>query len=95
MQRMRFLEAEKVITEKKTLHQEIMRRGLDFLTEIELGNAPPLEYVVKNIYQNRPPNSGNPNEGVLPPIPVHETVQSVYENLPMGEARLRTLMEDY
>ena len=30
-----------------------MKRGLDFLTEIELGNAPPLEYVVKNIYQNR------------------------------------------
>jgi len=30
-----------------------MRRGMDFLAEIELGNAPPLEYVVKNIYQNR------------------------------------------
>lgn len=47
---MRFEDAEKVIQEKKVMHQEIMRRGLDFLTEIELGNAPPLEYVVRNIY---------------------------------------------
>ena len=53
IQRMRFLDAEKVIKEKKLMHQEIMRRGMDFLAEIELGNAPPLEYVVKNIYQNR------------------------------------------
>lgn len=30
-----------------------MRRGVEFLTEIELGKAPPLEYVVKNIYENR------------------------------------------
>lgn len=35
------------------MHQEIMRRGIDFLVEIELGNAPPLEYVIKNISQNR------------------------------------------
>jgi len=27
-----------------------MWRGIDFLTEIELGNAPPLEYVIKNIH---------------------------------------------
>ena len=53
MQRMRFLDAEKVIRDKKAVHQDIMRRGIDFLAEIELGNAPPLEYVVKNIYQNR------------------------------------------
>ena len=26
-----------------------MTRGLDFLSEIELGNAPPLEYVVNNL----------------------------------------------
>lgn len=54
---MKFVEAEKVIHEKKQLHSEIMRRGLDFLAEIELGNAPPLEYVVKNIYQNRQNNN--------------------------------------
>ena len=27
-----------------------MRRGIEFLTEIELGNAPPIEYVIKNIH---------------------------------------------
>jgi len=27
-----------------------LRRGTDFLTEIELGNAPPIEYVIKNIH---------------------------------------------
>ena len=52
-QRKKFIEAEKAVAEKKTLHNEIMRRGIDFLTEIELGNAPPLEYVVRNINQNK------------------------------------------
>jgi len=30
-----------------------MKRGLDFLTEVELGYAPPLEYVVKNMQLQR------------------------------------------
>ena len=29
-----------------------MRRGIEFLSEIEMGNAPPLEYVVSNIERN-------------------------------------------
>jgi hypothetical protein len=30
-----------------------MKRGLDFLTEIELGKAPPLEYAVRNLQSTR------------------------------------------
>jgi hypothetical protein len=46
---MRFIEAEKAILDKKYVHQEVMRRGIDFLTEVELGKAPPLEYTVSHI----------------------------------------------
>ena len=53
MQKTGFLDAEKAIQEKKLMHQEVMKRGLDFLTEIELGNAPPLEYAIKNIQAQR------------------------------------------
>ena len=33
----------------KALHNEIAERGADYLMEIELGNAPPLEYLVRNL----------------------------------------------
>ena len=52
-QRMKFVEAERTVAEKKYVHQEVMRRGLDFLTQVELGKAPPLEYAVRNIQATR------------------------------------------
>jgi hypothetical protein len=27
----------------------VISRGIEFLTEVELGNAPPMEYIKKNI----------------------------------------------
>ena len=53
IQRLRFQEAERVVSEKKVVHQEIVKRGLDFLAEVELGHAPPLEFVVKNMQVQR------------------------------------------
>ena len=47
---MQYLEAEEKIREQKQLHEGLLRRGVDFLTEMELGNAPPIEYVAKNIH---------------------------------------------
>lgn len=52
MQRLKFLEAEQLINEKKLLHSEVMKRGIDFLAEIELGKVPPLEYAVRSIQGN-------------------------------------------
>ena len=74
-----------------------MRRGMDFLAEVELGNAPPLEYVVKNIYQSRVSNGEDPNldPSVGEPAPVRQTVQNVQQNLRSEEQRLRQLMDDY
>jgi hypothetical protein len=46
--RMRRVNEEKrAIEEKKYVHQEVMRRGIDFLSQVELGKAPPLEYTVR------------------------------------------------
>jgi hypothetical protein len=37
------------MAEKRVIHQEVMRRGMDYLTEVELGKAPPVEYAVRNL----------------------------------------------
>lgn len=34
---------------EKAVYGEIFKKGVDFLAEIELGNAPPLEYIKKNV----------------------------------------------
>ncbi|CDW71250.1 UNKNOWN [Stylonychia lemnae] len=94
IQRMKFLEAEKIINEKKQVNQEIMRRGLDFLAEIELGNAPPLEYVVKNIYQNRQ-DKGVPQQQPGGPVPAKQVVQYIQDNLRGEEQKLQDLQDDY
>ena len=49
MKRMQFSDAEKTINEQKLLYEALQRRGIDFLSEMELGNGPPMEYVVNNL----------------------------------------------
>lgn len=49
MQRVKFIEAENIINEKRLLHSEVMKRGIEFLAEVELGKLPPLEYAVRSI----------------------------------------------
>lgn len=39
---------EKILMDK-AIHEEIIKRGIDFLTEVELGNAPPMEMIKKNV----------------------------------------------
>ncbi len=33
----------------KAIHGEIAKKGIEYLTEVELGNAPPMEYIKKNV----------------------------------------------
>lgn len=42
------MKQEKILQEK-ALHQEIVKKGVEFLMEIELGHAPPMEMIKKNI----------------------------------------------
>lgn len=39
---------EKILMDK-AIHGEIIKKGLQFLTEVELGNAPPMEMIKKNV----------------------------------------------
>ena len=39
---------EKILMDK-AIHEEIIKRGIDFLTEVELGNAPPMNMIKKNV----------------------------------------------
>ena len=39
---------EKILMDK-AIHEEIIKRGIDFLTEVELGNAPPMDMIKKNV----------------------------------------------
>jgi hypothetical protein len=34
---------------EKAIHSEIVSKGVEFLTEVELGNAPPMEIIKKNV----------------------------------------------
>lgn len=34
---------------EKAIHGEIVKKGIEYLTEIELGNAPPMELIKKNV----------------------------------------------
>lgn len=102
MQKTGFIEAEKAIQDKKFIHQEIMKKGLDFLTEIELGNAPPLEYAIKNIKaQINKTNATNKTHVTTETIveqsiiKASDTVKSVQANMPREEERLKALMDDY
>jgi hypothetical protein len=88
MKRMEFSEAEKKINEQKLLHEAISRRGVDFLSELELGNAPPLEYVVKNL--NIDEKQINRRE----PFSIRDVVQTTKDNLAINEERLKRLRED-
>lgn len=48
-QRVELIRKEREVRKKKAVHQEMLRRGLEFLTEVQLGKAPPLEFLEKNI----------------------------------------------
>ena len=45
-----FDKAEEKINLQKMVHEALVKRGMNFLAEVELGNGPPIEYVVKNIH---------------------------------------------
>jgi len=88
MKRMEFADAEKKINEQKLLHEAISRRGIDFLSELELGNAPPMEYVVKNL--NIDEKQVNRKE----PFSIKDIVESTKNGLIGNEQRLKQLKED-
>ena len=88
MKRMEFNEAEKKINEQKLLHEAITRRGIDFLSELELGNAPPMEYIVKNL------NIEEKQINRRVPFSVKEIVETTKNNLGIEEDKLRRLRED-
>lgn len=88
MKRMEYTNAEMKINEQKLLHEAITRRGLDFMAEMELGNAPPMEYVVKNLNINEK----QINRKV--PFSVKEVVETTKNNLGQNEDRLKKLRQD-
>ena len=88
MKRMEFSDAEKKINEQKLLHEALTRRGIDFLSELELGNAPPMEYVVRNL--NIDEKQINRKE----PFSIKEIVETTKNTLGINEERLRRLKED-
>ena len=87
MKRMEFSEAEKKINEQKLLHEAITRRGIDFLSELELGNAPPMEYIVKNL------NIEEKQINRRVPFSVKEIVETTKNNLGIDEDKIKRLRE--
>jgi hypothetical protein len=88
MKRMQFTDAEKKINEQKLLHEALSRRGIDFLSEMELGNAPPMEYVVKNL------NIDEKQINRKVPFSVKDVVEQTRNTLDLNKERLERLKED-
>lgn len=42
-------EKQERILREKAVHGELMKKGIDYLTQVELGLAPPYEYLKKNL----------------------------------------------
>jgi len=85
MKRMQFSEAEKKINEQKLLHEALARRGIDFLTELELGNAPPMEYVINNL------NIDDKQVNKKEPFSVKEVVDYTRNQLGNNQEKLEKL----
>ena len=68
MQRVKFIEAENIINEKRLLHSEVMKRGIEFLAEVELGKLPPLEYAVRSIQGGQSHNNDTGNSINVPTV---------------------------
>jgi len=66
-----------------------MRRGIEFLTEIELGNAPPIEYVIKNIHIDEA------ELNFKLPVNAHQVAEEIKQSLPSTEQRLQSLKDDH
>lgn len=88
MKRMQFSEAEKKINEQKLLHEALSRRGVDFLSELELGTAPPMEYVINNL--NIEERQVNRKE----PFSIKEVVENTKNNLETNHERLERLKRE-
>lgn len=51
-ERARLAKEEEDLRDRRDHHKRLVRQGLDYLVELELGNAPPPEYVLKNLHNN-------------------------------------------
>lgn len=47
-ERARLVDQELQLQQRKRQHRALVSKGLDFLSEIELGHAPPVEFLVAN-----------------------------------------------
>ena len=86
--RMEFSNAEKKINEQKLLHQALTRRGVDFLAELELGNAPPMDYVIKNL------NVDDKKIEKREPFSIKDIVETTKNSLQTNEDKLVKLREE-
>lgn len=43
------MQKQEEVLKEKALHNELMKKGVDFVAEMHLGDAPPQEFVVKNL----------------------------------------------
>eukprot|EP00826_Nyctotherus_ovalis_P026701 TRINITY_DN20834_c0_g1_i1.p1 TRINITY_DN20834_c0_g1~~TRINITY_DN20834_c0_g1_i1.p1 ORF type:complete len:227 (+),score=69.95 TRINITY_DN20834_c0_g1_i1:118-798(+) len=84
-------EEEELIIKKATL-EKLEKRGYDFLVEVELGNAPPMELIVRNLGIDRDEAIQSAYENST--FNMKEVVDKSYAIINTGDWRLETLRRD-
>lgn len=82
-QREKLLEEEIAVKKKKHRHDTLVARGVDFLVEVELGNAPPLDFILKNADLQQQKQTA-----LVLPEDVSVVVDRLGKNISKQEARL-------
>ena len=75
--------------QKKKEHEALMDKGLEFLEEVEMGHAPPIEYIFRNLAQDS--NFMRPTTPDLPDL--RSVISLVTESLSEEEQKLEALKQ--
>ena len=81
-------ERQEVVKKEKKIQDELIKKGVNYLAEIEMGHAPPLDLIKKNIRVADDNTTENPQE-----YSMQEVIEMSKKNLVNGEEKVRALRE--
>lgn len=83
-------EKEQKVKKEKKIQEELNKKGINFLAEIELGHAPPVELIKKNIQVSDDSTEGDKPQEYL----MQEVIQKSKKVIEEGTTKLQTLRKE-
>jgi len=82
-----FVQKHESLLKRRKVHQKLEARGIDFLSELEMGKIPNIDYIIKNIEEE-------PVDMTEFDLDVNEVVENVSSELGEMEERIKTLKNE-